>query len=114
MDGEIPAQTAAPAEMWALVEIFGHRSHYGRISEVEQFGTKMMRVDVPGDTPDEFQTFFYGGASIFGIHPVTEAVAREGAERRRPQPVTPIARLASSYQGGTDDPVPMHDDEIEF
>jgi Protein of unknown function (DUF5131) len=35
---------------WALVEVFGHRKHYGRAREVERFGTKMLRVDVPSLT----------------------------------------------------------------
>ena len=32
---------------WAVLEVFGHRRHAGRIREVEQFGAKMVRVDIP-------------------------------------------------------------------
>lgn len=64
---------------WMLVEIFGHRTHWGRGIEVERFGAKMLRIDVPKiewSTPTEekpapeplvkeWVTHFYGGASIF-------------------------------------------------
>jgi hypothetical protein len=53
---------------WAMVEIFGHRSHAGRAREEERFGSKMLRVDVPvkGDaTAFGWETHWYGGASIF-------------------------------------------------
>lgn len=34
-------------EEYAIVEIFGHRRHAGRIQEVDRFGSKMLRIDVP-------------------------------------------------------------------
>lgn len=34
---EQTSDAGPPAATWALVEIFGHRKHYGRISEVEKF-----------------------------------------------------------------------------
>jgi len=55
---------------WAIVEIMGHRKHFGRIREVEQFGAKMMRVDVPTDgdpATKGWTTHFYTGASIFSL-----------------------------------------------
>lgn len=58
----------APAWEWALVEIFGHRSHAGRAREEERFGAKMLRIDVPidGDPAVKgWRTHFYGGSSIF-------------------------------------------------
>lgn len=84
-----------PAASWACVEIFGHRKHYGRISQVEQFGTKMLRVDVPQGqcADDKFETFYYGGASIFSITPMTEEAARKWAEYYAPTPVEPLNRL---------------------
>ena len=55
---------------WGIVEIFGHRSHAGRIREEERFGSKMMRIDVPqkGDPEKHgWKTHWYGGASIFSL-----------------------------------------------
>lgn len=96
MDAKIGADlgaTAAPPDDWALVEIFGHRQHYGRVSEVERFGAKMLRVDVPADDPDEFETHYYGGSSIFSMTPCSEGVARAYNERYRPHPVAPVTAL---------------------
>ncbi len=67
---------------YAVVEILGHRRHVGRISEVERFGARMLRVDVPtedaadaGDFELGFETTYYGVAAIFAITPTTiEAV----------------------------------------
>jgi hypothetical protein len=48
---ETVAETAATDRRavfeWMLVEIFGHRTHWGRGIEVERFGAKMLRIDVP-------------------------------------------------------------------
>lgn len=55
---------------WAMVEIFGHRSHAGRVREEERFGAKMMRVDIPmkGDpAANGWETHWYGGSSIFSL-----------------------------------------------
>lgn len=82
--------TAAP--QWAIVEIFGHRRHVGVVSEAEQFGSKMLRIDVPGTEPGSIEaTFFYGGASIFGLTPITEA--RGQAELARIRGTAAPARL---------------------
>lgn len=57
-----------PQWEWAVVEIFGHRSHAGRCREEERFGAKMLRVDVPlkGDpAANGWETHWYGGSSIF-------------------------------------------------
>ncbi|MGE0724739.1 MAG: hypothetical protein AB7O45_10205 [Alphaproteobacteria bacterium] len=64
-----PPAEEPPAEEYAIVEIFGHRRHVGRIAEVERFGAKMLRVDVPtdGDFEKGFVSHFYGGSSIFGL-----------------------------------------------
>ena len=55
---------------WAIVEIFGHRSHAGRAREEERFGAKMLRIDVPikGDAAaNGWETHWYGGSSIFSF-----------------------------------------------
>jgi hypothetical protein len=95
MDTASDPQAAAPApeEFWAKVEIFGHRKHYGRVSEVEKFGTRMLRIDVPLAEPSAFETFLYGGSSIFGIEPMTEEACRRWAEHYRPHPYVPSRAL---------------------
>jgi hypothetical protein len=116
LDGAQPSDGSPPPELWACVEIFGHRKHYGRIKELERFGTKMLRVDVPTQTAapllgesEQFETFLYGGASIFSLTPMTEEAARKGAEAERPKPYKPLDRLPAPdrYGYGDDD-----DDEM--
>ncbi len=65
-------------DAYAIVEIFGHRQHVGRILEVEQFGAKMLRVDVPkdGDFAQGYVSHFYGGASIFSMTPTDLATVQ--------------------------------------
>lgn len=86
-------RSAAPTDddgwQWAIVEIFGHRRHAGRCREQEQFGAKMLRIDVPKATPEPtlfdsadgkpsqplivWETHFYGGSAIFSFTPTDEA-----------------------------------------
>lgn len=70
----------APTE-WAIVEIFGHRRHAGKIFEVERFGAKMLRIDVPM-SDGQWLSHFYGGSAIFSMTMADEAtvmrIARPG------------------------------------
>ena len=87
-----PANDVLPPMVWARVEIMGHRVHHGTITEVDQFGVKMLRVDVfaVGDQP--IATHFYGGAAIYGITKITEEAAREAeAPTWRRQTGVPLA-----------------------
>lgn len=70
---------------FAVVEIMGHRSHAGRILEVEKFGAKMLRIDVPtdGDFAKGFVSHFYSGSAIFGLKMTDLATV---IERNKPEP----------------------------
>lgn len=111
LDGATQADGSPPPELWACVEIFGHRKHYGRVKEVERFGTKMLRVDAPLESAapllgedEKFETFLYGGGAIFSLTPMTEEAARKWAEAERPKPYRPLERLpAPDYYGDDDD-----------
>lgn len=63
-------QMRAEGWEWAIVEIFGHRRHAGRVREEERFGTKMLRIDVPNKADAAqfgWSTHYYGGSSIFSF-----------------------------------------------
>lgn len=77
-----------PFEGWAIVELMGHRRIGGRVSEQEMAGTKMLRVEIPGDDATTYATQFYGGAAIYCLTPTTEEMARAAARASRPEPVT--------------------------
>ena len=71
---------------WCIIEVFGHRSHYGLLTEVERFGTKLARIDIFGvGDADPRATHFYGGASIFSITPATEESCRRWISRYEPK-----------------------------
>lgn len=76
--------------MWAFLEVMGHRSHYGRISEEEAFGTKLVRVDIfrtGGEQPEA--THFYGASSIFSLTPVDEEKCRKKTDQWMPVALLP-------------------------
>lgn len=54
---------------FAICEIMGHRRLAGRIREVERFGTKMLRIDIPtnGDFAQGFTTQYYAGSALFSV-----------------------------------------------
>lgn len=56
---------------YAVIEIFGHRRLAGRVIEVEKYGTKLLRIDIPekGKFVNGFTTQMYGGASLFSVTP---------------------------------------------
>lgn len=96
------------APTWAIVELMGHRQRGGLVQEVEQFGAKMLRVDVPAG--DEFVTEYYGGSSIYALRPSTEEIARAFAERCGDlRPVAPV-----SYRLAAPPPVEDDDDQADF
>jgi hypothetical protein len=81
-------QQPAAYEGWAVLELMGHRRLGGYVREVAQFGTAMIRIDVPAESEDgQPVTQFYGGQSIYCLSPVTEESARAVARHSRPRPV---------------------------
>lgn len=80
--------TESAFEGWAVLELMGHRRIGGRVREQEIAGTKMLRVDIPGDGPEDYATQFYGGSAIYCLTPTTEEMARAAAKASRPEPVT--------------------------
>ena len=79
-------------KQWAIVELFGHASIAGLLTEQTIGGNSFVRVDVP-EFISEGQTFpavtrLLGNASIYGITFVDEATATIAAREIRYQPVS--------------------------
>jgi hypothetical protein len=95
---------------WALVEQMGFRKTVGKVCEVEMYGTKMLRLDIPppNGSEEEWTTRFCGGPSLYQVSPLSEAVARDAAKRQAdPRPVRPTDyRLEDrrTFDNGEDDP----------
>lgn len=94
-------------EGWALVEQMGFRKTYGLVREVEMYGTKMLRLDVPiPGEPDKFTTRFAGGPSLYQVTPLEESLARAFADRQGDQrPVQPIGWRLSDQSKPAEKPL---------
>lgn len=95
---------------WAILELFGHRQLAGKITEVDRFGVKFCRIDIPSEPP---VTQFYGGAAIYGITITTEEIATKVA-RRTPPMTHALGLPASTTRKETDDdfdPGNVHGDD---
>lgn len=81
--------TTAPVEaMWAVLELMGHRVMAGRVSEVEMFGRKLIRIDVPvvdaeGAFAGRAETHYHSPDALYGLHPTTEEAVMERLRPRR-------------------------------
>lgn len=89
----MPTPDDQTPDEFAIVEVFGHRKHAGRIFEVERFGTKLLRIDIPkdGDFEKGYNTHFYGGPSIFSMTPCDLATVQ-----RANKPYQPASQITYS------------------
>src|SRR5574337_522848 len=72
---------------WCIVELFGHTTLAGYVSEQAIGGASFIRLDVPAvDGQAEF-TKLLGASSIYSITPTSEEVARSAIEHIRARPV---------------------------
>lgn len=63
-----------PEGDYAIVEVLGHRTLIGRVTEIERFGTKMLQVEpLFGDVM--LDPVLLGGASIYQFTPCAAHVA---------------------------------------
>jgi hypothetical protein len=72
---------------WAIVELMGHRRLAGQVREVDQYGGKMLRLDVPAVDDQPAFTQFYGCSSIYCLSPASEEIALALVKRTRQPPV---------------------------
>jgi hypothetical protein len=83
-------------DSWAIVEVMGHNTFAGRVTEQVVAGCAFVRVDVP-EIPASTHyagrpafTKLIGTASIYSLTPCTEAVAVKAAQRIRATPLTTV------------------------
>lgn len=93
---------------WAILELMGHRRLGGLVSDVEMFGARVLRIDVPHATaPGKFSTQFYTPASLYCLTPTTEELARAVAAANQPAPVSrwdlPAPAEEKAYTGAFGD-----------
>ena len=66
---------------YAIVEIMGHCTMVGRISEVQRFGTSLCQIE-PLFDGRMLEPVFQGGQSIYRLTPCSKAVAWDQHPRR--------------------------------
>jgi hypothetical protein len=79
-------------EGWAIVELMGHRQRGGYVKDVEMFGGKLLRIDIPV-APETTVTEFYGNSAIYALRPCTEAIVRDHVKNAYDGDLRPIRPL---------------------
>lgn len=83
-------------DCWGRLEVMGHLSFVGKLSEEEIAGALMIRVDyVQGEVT---KTRYFGAAAIYGIEPMSE---EETLALSRPRALPPTTVL--EWQEPSDD-----------
>ena len=113
---ETKAATEQPFETWGIVEIMGHLTIAGQITEQSIGGVNMLRVDVPAVNGLDGYTKFFGGSSIYAITPTDEDTARAAAAGLRQRPIEVwklnLPQLAPPAPEEDDDPGDDWEEEI--
>jgi hypothetical protein len=105
--------------LYAVVELMGHRTRAGRISDAQLGGTTLLKIEHPTEkdhTGEAPLTEYYAASAIFSIRPCSEEESIEAARWwRRPGTDEPRA-LAPAFESLVDDieDVDVDDDEDEF
>jgi hypothetical protein len=92
---------------WCVMELMGHVRLGGFVREVTLAGHGFLRLDIPGDKPDEvYATQYVPPASLYRLTPCSEDAALAAARGNRPEPVErwELPRLAG----------PSRDDEVDY
>lgn len=76
-----------PAPRWAILELMGHGRAAGIITKDTDYGTPMLRLDVP-QHDGSFATQLINPQSIYRLSFVEEAIGRHAAESFRKAPVS--------------------------
>jgi hypothetical protein len=76
-------------ENWVLIELFGHNTIAGLMSECSIGGCSFVRVDVPGTKDCPGYSKLFGNGAIYAITIVDEETARAAVEYHMPKPMTP-------------------------
>jgi len=109
--------TTLPEGDYAIVEILGHRTLVGRVSEVERFGSKLMQIE-PIWRGALIDPVMVSGGSIYFYTPCSRTVAAErapDAAYQLPPPVRavmpPALLAAPESDAGWDAAIDIEEEE---
>jgi hypothetical protein len=74
------------APQWAIIELMGHVRYGGLVSKDNQFGTAMLRIDVP-QKDGSFVSQLVNPSSLYRLTLCEEKLARAAAEQGNPAPM---------------------------
>lgn len=118
-------------QQWCVVEIMGHQTYCGLVTEQTIGGQAFVRVDVPeqpgegGEPATPAFSKLFGSSAIYCITPVAEDVCRAALRRNRSRPLNvylpelyppkETRRLMAPLGGGYADPMaddlPLDDED---
>ena len=108
-------------EQWCILEIMGHQTFAGMVSEQAIGGASFVRIDVPETDGLPAFSKCFGAASIYCITPVTEEIARLRAKSLRQAPLSVYdlpaelrARMAAPALTGPSSDDDSRDDDYDF
>lgn len=96
-------------DTWAIIELLGHVTVAGKLSEAAHFGTVLMRLDIPEVDGVPAYTQYYGGGAIYRLTPCSEEAAMQALKRLRPKPPMILSLPSESQEEMT-----LDDDGDEF
>lgn len=78
-------------EQWCIVEVFGHSSYAGLVTEFQIAGAALIRVDVPAveSVQPSFSKLF-GPSAIYCLTPTTREACVEFTQRNRTKPLASV------------------------
>jgi hypothetical protein len=75
-------------DLWAIVEMLGHRRVVGRVTEQVIAGAGFIRIDIPAEDGSIGHSQIIAPGSVYAITPLSEDAARIAAHRQVIEPVT--------------------------
>lgn len=99
---------------WAIIELMGHVKYGGQVSKDNQFGTAMLRVDVP-QQDGTFVSQLINPSSLYRLTMCSEELARSAAKGGQMKPMEPwqVKHLLPPPSPVGNDRTPEEDDEPE-
>lgn len=90
----------------AVVELMGHRTRAGRISDAQLGGTTLLKIEHPTEkdhTGDAPLAEYYAASAIFSIRPCSEEEAIEAARWWRPPSANAPRELSPAFADRIDE-----------
>lgn len=105
--------------VWGIVEVMGHSSYGGVLEEIEQLGSKFLRVTVPENSRHNEYSIDLSAQSIFRMRRCNEAAARahysdvpgDCQKAREPIPATPLVEFSRMGPFAVDEPSDIDDED---